>query len=140
MTFPFVADSRAADRVDPDPVGRGAFGEEDTVAVDAQRPSPGLVGPDEIARDDLPSVPVPYISMPSLSLPAITFRSPTSSTLLPSVPIRLPEAPAEIATPPPKVSPRESLTGCVPLFRAVVPEMSVPMNCPRRHCHRCPAR
>ena len=54
--------------------------------------------------------------MASLLLPAITFRSPTSSTLLPSVPIRLPEAPAEIATPPPKIVPE----GVADRLRAVV--------------------
>ena len=56
------------------------------------------------------------MSMASLPLPAITFRSPTSSTLAPSVPMRLSEAPLEIATPPPKMFPSASVSGWVPLL------------------------
>ena len=37
------------------------------------------------------------------------------------MPIRLPDAPPEIATPPPKIFPRESVTGWVPLCTATRP-------------------
>ena len=99
----------------------------------------GDVGPDEIARDDVVVGSRAVDVDPSLLLPAITFRSPTSSTLLPSVPIRLPEAGGDRHTAAEDV-PRESVTGCVPLFDATDPEMSVPIKLPATALPSCPAR
>ena len=130
---PFIADRRAAVRVDPDPVGRGALGEEDTVAGDAQGMSPGHVGPDEVARDDVAVGPAAVdVDAIIIGSPRSMLRSPTSSTLRPSVPIRLPEAPAGRS---PRrrrrCHPGNRVTGWVPLFTGRrSPVMSVPMKLP----------
>ena len=139
ITFPSIGGRRHR-RIDADPVGRGTFGEEDAVAGDAQRTSPGHVGADEVARDDVAVGPV-AVDVDAVVVCCRRSRSARRRRRRSCRRCRsgCPEAPAAITTPPPKISQRVG-----DRLRAVVQgdrsEMSVPMKLPATTLLSCPVR